>query len=112
MLCDRCNGDTKTKTITSKKDGKQYQVFECLEGCRNGKFAYSCFGPRQRTDGKSQPEKPSLPTVQKSAATGDAVGLLRSIDTTLKNVLVILQEKSRLIPIQESELEPDPEIPF
>lgn len=108
MLCDRCNGDTKQKEITSKKDGKKYTLFECLEGCKNGKFAYSFFPPKQRGDGKTQPAKPA----PSNGSGSEAITVLRSIDTTLKNMLQIMQAKSRMIPVQNEELQPDDEIPF
>lgn len=46
ISCDRCQGSTTEKRITSKKDGKQYTVYQCDSGCMNGKFAYSMFAPR------------------------------------------------------------------
>ena len=113
MLCDRCDGQTKPKTITSKKTGEDYTVFECLNGCKNPenkRFAYSFFGPRIQRDGKSQPVKP--PVDAKPQASGEAVTLLRSMDTTLKNMLSIMQAKAKLVPVQTSELQPDEEIPF
>ncbi len=109
MNCDRCNGDTKTKFITSKKDGKKYQMWECLEGCKEGKWPYAFFPPRERNYGKSQPERQPSP---KPAAGGDAVSLLRSIDTSLKNLVTIMQVKTGVVAVQETELQPDDEIPF
>lgn len=41
--CDRCGGETKWKRITSKKDKKEYDLLECMAGCRSGRFAYSFF---------------------------------------------------------------------
>lgn len=105
MRCDRCDGETKKKTLTSKKNGKDYTVFECLAGCKNPndrRYAYSFFPPRE--EGKSIPQ--SQP---RQSGGGDAVNLLRSIDTTLKNILTIVQKKSGVISVQENELQPDDE---
>ena len=46
VVCDRCGGATKPKKITSKKTGKEYTVYECQNGCMNGKYPYSCFAPK------------------------------------------------------------------
>ena len=111
MQCDKCGGSTKEKTIISTKPatkGNEYTVLECLNGCRNGKFAYTFFPPKERKDGKSQPQKPA---VDKPAA-GEAVTVLRSIDISLKNILNILQTQSKMIPVQSAELQPDEEVPF
>jgi hypothetical protein len=46
VVCDKCQGPTTPKQITSKKTGKQYTVYQCTSGCMNGRFAYSCFAPK------------------------------------------------------------------
>jgi len=110
IRCDRCGGNTKEKVITSKKPetrGNQYTVLECLGGCRSGKYAYTFFPPREG-DGKSKPvEHPKT-----NGAGNEAVTLLRSIDTTLKNILSIMQQKSGVIAMQPNEMQPDEEAPF
>jgi len=46
VVCDKCGAETVQKTITSKKNGKQYILNECTGGCMNGKYKYSCFAPK------------------------------------------------------------------
>lgn len=105
-VCDKCGTTTsKTKQIVSKKNGQTYTVFVCIAGCKSGKYEYSFFPPKE-APGKSQPER------QPQAQGGEAVNLLRSIDTTLKNVLAILQTQARTVPVQPEELGPDQDIPF
>lgn len=46
--CDKCEGPTKAKQITSKKTGKTYTVYVCLSGCKTLEgFPYSCFAPKE-----------------------------------------------------------------
>lgn len=84
MRCNRCDGETKQKRITSKKDGKQYTVFECLEGCKNGKYAYSFFPPRP--DGKSQPRR-------QEPVGNDLYPVLFSIGTKLDKIIDLMTPK-------------------
>lgn len=104
--CDKCGGQTKPKQITSKKDQKVYTVYECQGNCmsENGRFKYTCFAPRvpNTTTPQTNGVKPS----------GDAVAVLKSIDTSLKNILTILQAKSGKMPIQPEEMQPDESVPF
>lgn len=112
IQCDRCGGNTKEKVITSKKPatrGNQYTVLECLSGCKSGRYSYTFFPPRENREGKSQPQRQQN-TNGNSAPAGEATKLLRSIDTSLKNILTILQKKTGVIPIQDSELQPDEDI--
>lgn len=111
--CDRCGSiTTKTKVITSKKpetQGKQYTVMVCTSGCKAGKWDYTFFPPQERNDGKAQPERRPAQT---KPASGEATNLLRSIDTTMKNILNILQQKAGMVSVQENELAPDEDVPF
>ena len=109
QICDKCGqGTSKSKMINSKKTGQSYVVFECTSGCRNGKWAYTFF-PKELNEAQPQ-TKPVQQTQAKP--NGDAVLYLKEINTTLKNILQILQTKTRQFPIQDSELQPDDTIPF
>jgi len=49
--CTKCDQPTdKVKFITSKKDGRQYKLYECVQGCMsdNGRFAFSFFPPKEK----------------------------------------------------------------
>ncbi len=103
-VCDRCgNTTTKTKVITSKKNGEKYTLAVCVAGCKSGKWDYAFFPPREDQSGKSQPVKQA----PQSSGGSEAVNILRSIDTRLANILSILQTKSGQIPVQQNEMQPD-----
>lgn len=56
IKCDRCDGDTIEKRITSRKDGQEYVMQECQNGCmdqKNPKWRYSFFP--KNAFGKKQP---------------------------------------------------------
>lgn len=97
VKCDRCGGNTKPKQITSKKNNKQYTVYECLSGCKSGAYAYSCFPPKE--------------SKESNQGSGEGTKLLQSIDATLKRIETILANpKERHV--SADELKPDPDVPF
>jgi hypothetical protein len=107
VKCDKCGSSTFAKEITSKKSGKNYTVYECEGGCMNGKFRYSRFAPSDSYGGASSNSAPSS-----SAPAANVSAQLRAMDKKLNIILSLLQAKSGAAPIQESEPEPDTEIPF
>lgn len=106
VKCDKCGSSTSPKEITSKRTGKNYTVYECNGGCMNGKFRYSRFAPNDSYG------TPSSASPSAAAPAGNVSAALRSIDAKLNLILSILKSKSGAVDIQESELEPDSEIPF
>lgn len=64
--CDKCKQPTnKTKSITSKKSGKTYLVYECINGCvsdQNPRFPHSFFPPRE--SGSQQAPRPQAAASQ------------------------------------------------
>ena len=107
VKCDKCGSSTFPKEITSKKSGKNYTVYECEGGCMNGQYRYSRFAPNDSYGGSSNSAPAAAPSGNVSAA-------LRQIDAKLNLILSLLQNKSGsgAVEVQESELEPDTEIPF
>ena len=103
MICDRCNVNTEvTKIITSKKPataGQQYTVYVCGT-CKNGKFAYTFFPPKEQNGQSSEKPKDN-----------QAVVLLQGIAQTLLRIEKILANPEK-INIVESELEADETVPF
>lgn len=83
MRCDRCQGPTKPKQITSKNNGKEYTILECTNGCKNGKYNYSFFPPKEEKQ-----------ISQKPASSNEAVQILRAISGSLKNIERILSKES------------------
>jgi hypothetical protein len=101
IRCDKCGGATLAKKIKSKKDGKEYEILECRNGCKsgNGRFAYSFFPP------KPKEEK------QPAGVNGQAVNVLSQILQTLNRIETILANPNR-VNVSGSELQPDEEAPF
>jgi len=112
--CDRCGGKTREKVITSKRPetfGQKYILLECLNGCKDGKYNYSFFPPKEQKQVVSNPQ-PTTNIPARPIENGAVVNLLRSINSTLKNILSIMQSKTKEVPIQGEELSPDTEVPF
>lgn len=94
-ICDRCGKHTtKTKKIKSKKTGKEYEMFECVHGCTDGKWAYSFFPPRENKQAQAQ--------------NGEALTVLKDIRDLLKKLV----EKNGTLTVTSDELQPDEETPF
>lgn len=119
--CDKCGGDTKQKVITSKKNGGKYTLRECLNGCMNGQYAYTFFPPKdsapdphpqQRQVQSHQQQRSVQQPGPGTPGSSQTVNILKSIDTSLKSILQILSQKTGIMPVQDSELHPDDEIPF
>ena len=100
MKCDRCgSANVRPKTIISK-NGKAWNGFECLNGCKNDKnpnWLYFFFPPKE-----TQPKTEN-----------EGMALLRTINSKLDK-LIGMQNTSRpgQIPIRQDELQPDEEVPF
>ena len=100
MKCVRCDStNVRPKTIQGK-DGKIWNGFECLNGCKSDKnpgWLYFFFPPKE-----TQPKTEN-----------EGVILLRTINTKLDK-LIGMQNTSRAgqIPIRQNELQPDEEMPF
>lgn len=96
--CDRCGTPTnKTKEIFSKKTGKQYKVYECVAGCRNGKWSYTFFPPKE--------------TQKVISDSGDSSGLapiLKAIDYKLGFIVDYIQT-SKKDPLDSINVESDPQ---
>lgn len=110
MTCDRCNGETKSKTITGK-DGRSHSGFECLMGCknpRNPKYAYFFFPPRHN----STPQSAGQPQPNDDRPSGgETLASLKEIAQTLKRIETILANPGRVHVTQE-EMAPSEETPF
>ena len=92
MKCDKCLSDNVTeKYITSKKNGQKYLVYECQNGCMNGKWKYSCFPPK----GHKAPQQPQQPD------------MLTTINQKLDMILTRLQTNAVSTIRQD-----DPKTPF
>ena len=95
MKCDRCGTENVTpKTIISKKPdtyGQKFQVMECQNGCKQGRYKYSFFPPKETP----------VPTPNKSNAT-----LSELIE--IKRILIDINNKlGGKMHIGGSELKPD-----
>ena len=104
MNCDKCGAATRGKQITSKKDGKTYQVFECTGGCMNGNYPYSMFPPRDKAS------KGGSSAGATNASAGQMAGLLGEILKSLCRIEVILANPGKTH-IAPSELKPSDELP-
>jgi hypothetical protein len=113
VKCDKCGSSTFAKEITSKKSGKNYTVYECEGGCMNGKFRYSRFAP---SDSYSGPSNSNSAPASASSPSANISAQLRAMDKKLNMILGLLQNKSAAGQgagdVQDSELEPDTELPF
>ena len=86
-ICNQCQStNTTRKWITSKKNGQKYELIECQNGCKNGRYNYSFFPPKngdfKKVETKSWEQKEAEPSKD----------VLRSIDATLKQILNVLQK--------------------
>lgn len=111
MNCDRCGGQTKEKWITSKKTGRQHKMFECLNGCMEGRFTYSFFPPRDQT-----PKVTSNAVVNKNEQqlpwyVGDIIERLKTIDSKLVEIKGALKIGGRAN-FTHDEMRPDENTPF
>jgi len=59
VACDKCQGVTTPKEITSKKNGRKYTLYECTSGCVSdrGNFPHSCFAPKKGGSAFANPQK-------------------------------------------------------
>jgi len=104
MQCDKCQGPTKPKRITSKKDGKEYTLFECTSGCMAGKYPYSMFPPREKASGGGSSAGATL------ASAGQMVAELSAIHKILLRIEVILANPGKLH-VAKDELRPSDDLP-
>lgn len=88
MICDRCQGATTPKQITSKKNGQTYTVFECVGTCMNGQYKYSMFAPR--------PPKAKGSYAPQANGGNEATGILKQILTELQSIRMMLNGKTTL----------------
>lgn len=101
MKCDRCGSENvMQKQITSRKNGNKYMIFECQNGCKEGKYNYSFFPPKDTYE-----RKPADTTKT------DVVELLREQNSLLAAILNALAPKQGMT-IPKHELQPDEDLPF
>lgn len=84
MNCDRCGSQGKMKQITSKKDGKKYDLYECTGSCMNGQYKYSWFPPKE----KKTPE----PNIEQQTQTDVMVRILAQLER-IANALEVKSEE-------------------
>ena len=104
MQCDKCGAATKGKQITGKKDGKTYQVFECLGGCMSGNYPYSMFPPRDKQSRGGSSVGAS------AASSSQIVAELQVMNKTLLRIERIMANPGK-INIAEEELNADKDLP-
>jgi len=104
-VCDKCGTPTtRTKNITSKKNGTTYLVYECVGGCMNGKYNYTFFPKKKFPD--------SVPFATKVTPThlpvdGDSLSTIsasvRKIELTLNMICnELLKKKEEEIDVDET----------
>ena len=113
MNCDRCGKPTKEKIITSKKPetlGNKYTVLECLGGCRNEKYAYTFFPPKD--NGSPKPATAACPQTQglPRPTTGDL--MLGELTEIRKLMQKLVESTGGGVQIAESECAPDEALTF
>ena len=115
MLCNKCQGPTKTKNIQSKKNGNIYTVYECLGSCvsdQNPNWKHSFFPPKNN-GGKQTPQ--TQQTKQTGAGTlilENQMALVEKVDRLVVMVSEIKQAVTGGLSVEPEELVPDEEAPF
>ena len=113
MVCDKCGtSNVRPKQIVSKKTNQTYTVFECLDGCMNGAYKYSCFSPKVQPATQPAPQQATRQAGQPTGAS-----MLKMILQNQKVMMDILDEIIKKVNIQngepisanltDSELQPD-----
>jgi len=112
VRCDKCSGMTKPKMITSKKTQRSYTVYECLSGCMNGKWAYTCFAPRGSESPKT-PYPPGIPAQRPNVAIPgeDMSSVILLIKAQLSEILFHVKQLKPKVNEDADDLEPN-ETPF
>lgn len=111
IYCDKCQGTTNPKQINTKRGPAT--IYECTSGCKNDKgYAHGVFAPRGSGPSPAQPRPAQVAQPQGAAVSPQALTVLKSIDSTLKDLRSMMQKKWNMVVVDESQLEPDDEIPF